>query len=69
MDLILLSRQVHINVPRTLIRIITIYASMIYTAQCVILLIRAASITKSSGRALGPGNREFFGPCEMASSR
>ncbi len=27
------------------------------------------SITGASGRGLGPGIREFFGPCEMASSR
>ena len=24
---------------------------------------------RASGRELGPGNRDFFGPCEMASSR
>ncbi len=28
-----------------------------------------ASITRASGRGLGPGNRDFFGPCEIASSR
>jgi hypothetical protein len=27
------------------------------------------SITRASGRGLGPGILEFFGPCEMASSR
>ncbi len=27
------------------------------------------SITRASGRGLSPGNRDFFGPCEMASSR
>ncbi len=27
------------------------------------------SIIRASGRGLGPGIREFFGPCEMASSR
>jgi len=26
-------------------------------------------ITWASGRGLGPGNGEFFGPCEMASSQ
>jgi hypothetical protein len=26
-------------------------------------------ILRTSGRGLGPGNREFFGPCEMVSSR
>ncbi len=39
---------------------------MIYTALCVMLLMRAASITWASGRGLGLGNREVF--CEMASS-
>jgi hypothetical protein len=37
------------------------YASMIYAAPCVMFLMRAASITRASGRGLGPGNREFFG--------
>jgi hypothetical protein len=27
------------------------------------------SITRASGRGLGPGNRDFFGPCEIALSR
>jgi hypothetical protein len=35
---------------------------MIYTAPCVMLLMRAASITWTSGRGLVPGNREFLGP-------
>ncbi len=26
------------------------------------------SITRAGGSGLGPGNREFFGLCEMASS-
>jgi hypothetical protein len=26
------------------------------------------SITRASRRGLGPGNRDFFGPCEMVSS-
>jgi hypothetical protein len=26
------------------------------------------SITRAIGRGSGPGNRDFFGPCEMASS-
>jgi len=30
---------------------------------------RVDYITRASGRGLGPGNREFFGPCETASSR
>ncbi len=32
------------------------------------LLMLEASITWASGRGVGPGNRDFFGPCEMASS-
>ncbi len=47
----------------------SIHAPMIYTAVCVMLFKRAASITRASGRGLGLGNREFFRPCEMASSR
>ncbi len=40
------------------------YAPMIYMAPCVMLLMRAASITRESGRGLGPGNRYFFlKPC------
>jgi hypothetical protein len=27
------------------------------------------SITRASGRGLGPGNRDFFRPCGMASTR
>ncbi len=42
---------------------------VIYTAPYVMLLMRATSITRASGRGLGPGNRDFFGPCEMSSSR
>ncbi len=47
----------------------SINSGTIYTAPSVMLLIRAASITRASGRGLGPGNLDFFGPCEMASSR
>jgi hypothetical protein len=39
----------------------TTYAPMIYTAPCVMLLMRAASLTWASGMGLSPGNREFFG--------
>ncbi len=42
--------------------VLTIYAPMIYTAPCVMLLMQAASITWASGRGLGPGNRKFLGP-------
>jgi hypothetical protein len=41
---------------------IAFYAPMIYTAPCVMLLMRAAYITRASGRGLGPGNRYFLGP-------
>jgi hypothetical protein len=27
------------------------------------------SITRARGRGMGPGNQDFFGPCETASSR
>ncbi len=52
------------------VRNIAIYGPMIYTAP----YLRNAfdpgkSITRASGRGWGPGNRDFFGPCEMASSR
>ncbi len=49
---------------------ITIYAPMICTAPCVIFLMRVDTLRGhwASGRRLGPGNGEFFGPCEMASS-
>jgi hypothetical protein len=46
-----------------------IYGPVIYTAPHVMLLMRATAITRASGNGLGPGNRNFFGPCEMASSR
>jgi hypothetical protein len=48
--------------------ILAIYAPMIYTAPCIMFWMRACiSIKRTSGRGLGPGNREFLGPCEMAS--
>ncbi len=31
----------------------------------IMLLMRAASFMRASGWRLGPGNRDFFGPCEM----
>jgi hypothetical protein len=43
-------------------KFIAIYAPTIYTAPCVMLLMRPASITMESGRRLGPGNLEFLGP-------
>ncbi len=35
--------------------------------MCVMLLMQAAFITLASGRGLGPGNFDFFGPqiCSM----
>jgi hypothetical protein len=35
---------------------------MIYTAPCVMLLMRAASIMRASGRGMGPGFETFLGP-------
>jgi hypothetical protein len=40
----------------------TTYAPIIYWSLCVMLLKQAASITWPSGRGMGPGNLEFFGP-------
>ncbi len=40
----------------------TNYAPMIYSALCFMLLMWVASITWASGRGLGPGNLNFFGP-------
>jgi hypothetical protein len=39
-----------VNVTHGLVYIITIYAPMIYTAPCVMIFMRAASITRASGR-------------------
>jgi hypothetical protein len=33
------------------------------------VLMRATSVTRASGRRLSAGNRDFFGPCEVSSSR
>jgi hypothetical protein len=41
---------------------------MIYTAPLNVFD-AGRYITRGSGRGMGPGNGEFFGPCEMASSR
>jgi hypothetical protein len=41
---------------------------MIYMALNVMLLMRANPLRGQVGGGLVPGNRDFFGPCEMASS-
>jgi hypothetical protein len=41
---------------------LTIYAPMIYMALSVMIFDAGRSITWASGRGLGPGNLEFFGP-------
>ncbi len=51
------------------ITVIAIYAPMIYAAQCIMFWMRAYPLRGQVGGGLGPGNQEFFGPCEMASSR
>ncbi len=43
----------------------TIYAPMIYTAPCIMFWMHAYPFTRASGRGLGTGIREFFGPFEM----
>ncbi len=48
--------------------VIAIYWPMIDTAPYVMLLMQTNPLLGASGRGLGPGNRDFFGPCEMASS-
>jgi len=41
---------------------ISIYARGIFTAQYVVVLMRANAFTWASGRGLNPGNREFLSP-------
>ncbi len=62
---------VHLHTPN-IVAVSTGYicifmAPMIYTASCVMLLMRAAFISRASGRGLGPWKSRVFGPCEMAS--
>ncbi len=46
-------------------KVLAIYAPMIFTAPCVMFLMRADMyITRASGRGLGPGNRELKGPAK-----
>jgi hypothetical protein len=51
--------------------IITIYAPVTYDLYGPVRNVFDAGryITWVSGRGLGPGNGDFFGPCEMVSSR
>ncbi len=51
------------NVRRDFLRqFLAIYVPMIsiYMASCVMLLVRAASITRASGRGVGPGKSTLF---------
>ncbi len=50
-------------------RELAIYGPMIYKALYLMLLMQVNPITRASGRGMHPRNRDFFGPCEMASSR
>ncbi len=50
-------------------RLLTIYGPIIYMALHVMVLMWADPLRGQVGRGLGPGNRYFFGSCEMASSR
>ncbi len=47
---------------------LTIYAPKIYTGPCVMFLMRAYTLRGEVGGGGGTGNREFFGPLEMARS-
>jgi hypothetical protein len=49
--------------------IIAIYGPVIFYGPVRNAFDADKSITRASGRGVGPGNRDFFGPCEMASSR
>jgi hypothetical protein len=49
--------------------ILEFYGPMIYMALYIMLLMRATSITRASGRGLRSGNRDYLGPYEIASSR
>ena len=42
--------------------ILAISAPMIYTAPCVMLLMQAVFIVRTSERGVGPGNQDFLGP-------
>jgi hypothetical protein len=44
------------NLSRAANTSLAVYAPMINTARCIMLLMRAASITWASGKGLGPGN-------------
>jgi hypothetical protein len=48
---------------------IAIYGPMIYMAPYLMPLIGADPLRGQVGGGWAPGNQEFFGPCEMASSR
>jgi hypothetical protein len=50
--------------------IITIYAPMIYTAPCVMVLMRADTyVGKWGGGGFGAGNLDFCGPLRNCTSR
>jgi hypothetical protein len=47
-------RYPHVSVKIGVYLVLAIYAPMIYTALCIMLFMWAASITRASGRGLGP---------------
>ncbi len=49
--------------------VLAIYAPMIYTAPCVMFLVRADTLWGQVGGGWALEIEIFFGPCEMASSR
>ena len=48
--------------------LLTIYAPMIYTAPCIMFWMRAYPL-QGKWEGVGPGIPEFFGLCEMGTSR
>jgi hypothetical protein len=48
---------------------LAIYGHKIYMAPYVMFMMRANPLRGQVEGGLGPGNRDFFGPCEMDSSR
>jgi hypothetical protein len=45
--------------------VLAIYGHMNYMAPYVMLLIPANPLRGQVGWGLGPGSRDFFGPCEL----
>ncbi len=61
---ICITSQQHLPCPKKICpsHILTIYAPVIYTAPCIMFWMGAYTLRGGSGRGLGPGIPEFFGP-------